>query len=73
MVEILAVLFLVLGLGALASAVLLLARESGAGERRTSTDPYRAGLDAAARISAAAFEAEHSMLGAAEHAEREEE
>lgn len=36
-------------------------------------DPYREGLDAAARISALSFEAERAMYVAAENAKHEEE
>lgn len=35
-------------------------------------DPYRAGLDATARLSSAAWEAEHAMYRAAAQAHREE-
>lgn len=45
--------------------------EEWSGGRPNSVEPYREGLDAAARISAMAFEAERTMQAAAEAAKGE--
>ena len=58
----------VVAVGAAALAVLY---EEWSGGRSNSVEPYREGLDAAARISAMAFETERTMQAAAEAAKEE--
>lgn len=53
-------------------AVYALYRDGVFDETEAPADPYRAGLDAAARISSLAWEAEQAMYRAAEQSQREQ-
>ena len=76
MTSYIAVIFAVLGFACFvaicAGAVAVLYEERRPPEFHAA-DPYRQGLDAAARISALSFEAERAMYVAAENAKHEEE